>query len=149
MRDAGAKAVTTGRQWIGDSGTMLRLLQYTGMLGMVVLSHPEDAGITGKAVATSGEMATRLGLPSAPAEAEAIAISRDIALAELAGAAIHFRKVTTARGLDLVRRAKDRGLRVTAGVTPAYFMLSDSRWRASGLSRTSRPRCARKTTARP
>lgn len=125
MRDAGAKAVTTGRQWIGDSGTMLRLLQYTGMLGMVVLSHPEDAGITGKAVATSGEMATRLGLPSAPAEAEAIAISRDIALAELAGAAIHFRKVTTARGLDLVRRAKDRGLRVTAGVTPAYFMLSD------------------------
>ncbi|WP_334182565.1 dihydroorotase [Novosphingobium sp.] len=125
MRDAGAKAVTTGRQWIGDSGTMLRLLQYTGMLGMVVLTHPEDAGITGKAVATSGEMATRLGLPSAPAEAEALAISRDIALAELAGAAIHFRKVTTAKGLDLVRRAKDRGLKVTAGVTPAYFMLSD------------------------
>jgi dihydroorotase len=125
MRDAGAKAVTTGRQWIADSGTMLRLLQYTGMLGMVVLAHPEDAGITGKAVATSGEMATRLGLPSAPAEAEALAISRDIALAELAGAAIHFRKVTTARGLDLVRRAKDRGLKVTAGVTPAYFMLSD------------------------
>ncbi|MDF2638214.1 MAG: dihydroorotase [Novosphingobium lindaniclasticum] len=125
MREAGAKAVTTGRQWIGDSGTMLRLLQYTGMLGMVVLTHPEDAGITGKAVATSGEMATRLGLPSAPAEAEVLAISRDIALAELAGAAIHFRKVTTAKGLDLVRRAKDRGLKVTAGVTPAYFMLSD------------------------
>nr|WP_086493475.1 dihydroorotase [Novosphingobium panipatense] len=125
MRDAGAKAVTTGRQWIGDSGTMLRLLQYTGMLGMVVLTHPEDAGISGKAVATSGEMATRLGLPAAPAEAEALAISRDIALAELANAAIHFRKVTTAKGLDLVRRAKDRGLKVTAGVTPAYFMLSD------------------------
>lgn len=125
MREAGARAVATGRHWIGDSGTMLRLLQYTAMLGLVTIAHPEDAGVVGKAVATSGEMATRLGLPAAPAEAEALAIARDIALAELAGAAIHFRQVTTAKGLDLVRRAKDRGLRVTAGVSPAYFMLSD------------------------
>lgn len=125
MRDAGARAVATGRQWIGDSGTMLRLLQYTAMLGMVVVTHAEDAGVVGKAVATAGEMATRLGLPSAPAQAEAIAIARDIALAELAGAAIHFRSVTTAAGLDLVRRAKERGVKVTAGVSPAYFMLSD------------------------
>lgn len=125
MRDAGARAVATGRRWIGDSGTMLRLLQYAGMLGLVVIAHAEDAGLAGSAVATAGEMATRLGLPSAPAEAEALAIARDITLAELAGAAIHFRKVTTAAGLDLVRRAKDRGLPVTAGVSPAYFMLSD------------------------
>lgn len=125
MRDAGARAVCTGRRWIGDSGTMLRLLQYTGMLGMVVIAHAEDAGIVGNAVATAGEMATRLGLPSAPAQAEALAIARDIALAEMAGAAIHFRNVTTAAGLDLVRAAKARGLKVTAGVSPAYFMLSD------------------------
>ncbi|CDO38276.1 MULTISPECIES: dihydroorotase [Novosphingobium] len=125
MRDAGARAVATGRSWIRDSGTMLRLLQYAGMLDMVVVTHAEDSGLVGKAVATAGEMATRLGLPSAPAEAEALAIARDIALAELAGAKIHFRKVTTAAGLDLVRRAKDRGAKVTAGVSPAYFMLSD------------------------
>ncbi|MED5544603.1 MAG: dihydroorotase [Pseudomonadota bacterium] len=125
MREAGAKAVATGRRWIGDSGTMLRLLQYCSMLGMTVIAHAEDAGITGKAVATAGEIATRLGLPSAPAEAEAIAIARDVALAELAGAAIHFRNVTTRAGLDLVRAAKDRGLKVTAGVSPGYFMLSD------------------------
>lgn len=125
MRDAGARAVCTGRRWIGDSGTMLRLLQYTGMLGMVVIAHAEDAGIVGNAVATAGEMATRLGLPSAPAQAEALAIARDIALAEMANAAIHFRNVTTAAGLDLVRAAKARGLKVTAGISPAYFMLSD------------------------
>ena len=118
MREAGAKAVATGRRWIGDSGTMLRLLQYCSMLGMTVIAHAEDAGITGKAVATAGEIATRLGLPSAPAEAEAIAIARDVALAELAGAAMR-------AGLDLVRAAKDRGLKVTAGVSPGYFMLSD------------------------
>jgi len=125
MRDAGARAVATGRSWIADSGTMLRLLRYCAMLGLVVVCHAEDGGLCGNAVATAGEMATRLGLSAAPAEAEAIAIARDIALAELAGAAIHFRQVTTAAGLDLVRNAKARGLPVTAGVTPAHFMLSD------------------------
>jgi dihydroorotase len=125
MRDAGARAVATGRRWITDSGTMLRLLRYAAMLGMVVVSHAEDGGLTGNAVATAGEMATRLGLPSAPAEAEALAIARDLALAEMAGARLHLRQVTTAAGLALVRAARARGLPVTAGVTPAHFMLSD------------------------
>ncbi|MFM6932796.1 MAG: dihydroorotase [Novosphingobium sp.] len=125
MRDAGARAVSTGRRWIADSGTMLRLLRYCAMLGMVVVSHGEDSGISGSAVATAGEMATRLGLPSAPAEAEALAVSRDIALAEMSGARLHIRQVTTRAALALVRAAKARGLAVTAGVTPAHFMLSD------------------------
>ena len=125
MREAGARAIATGRAWIAHSGVMLRLLRYAAMLDMVVISHAEDAGITGDAVATAGEMATRLGLPSAPAEAEALAVARDIALAEMSGARLHFRQVTTRAGLDLVRGAKRRGARVTAGVTPAHFMLSD------------------------
>lgn len=125
MRDAGAKAVSTGRRWIADSGTMLRLLRYCAMLDLVVVTHAEDEGLAGNAVATAGEMATRLGLPSAPAEAEALAIARDIALAEIAGARLHFRQVTTSAGLALVRAAKARGVSVTAGVTPAHFMLSD------------------------
>lgn len=125
MRDAGAKAVATGRGWIADSGVMLRLLRYCAMLGLTVVTHAEDGGVVGNAVATAGEMATRLGLPSAPAEAEPLAVARDIALAELAGCAIHIRQVTTAAALDLVRSAKARGVRVTAGVTPAHFMLSD------------------------
>ncbi len=125
MRDAGAKAVATGRRWIGDSGTMHRLLSYCAMLGLTVITHAEDAGLTGNAVATAGEMATRLGLPAAPAEAEALAVTRDIALAELTGARLHFRQLTTARALDLVRAAKQRGLAISAGVTPAHFLLSD------------------------
>ena len=126
MREAGAKAVATGRRWIGDSGTMHRLLSYCAMLGLTVITHAEDARLTGAAVATAGEMATRYGLPAAPAEAEALAIARDLALAELTGARLHFRQVTTRAGLDLVRAAKARGLPVTAGVTPAHFMLSDT-----------------------
>ena len=125
MRDAGAKAVATGRRWIADSGVMHRLMGYCAMLGLVLVTHAEDAGIAGHAVATAGEMATRLGLPSAPAEAEALAVARDLALAELTGCRLHLRQVTTAAALDLVRAAKARGVRVTAGVTPAHFMLSD------------------------
>jgi len=125
LRDAGARAVSTGRRWIADSGVMLRVLQYAAMLDLVVITHAEDAGLAGEAVATAGEMATRLGLPSAPAEAEALAVARDIALAELAGARLHLRQVTTQAALDLVRSAQARGVAVTAGVTPAHFMLSD------------------------
>lgn len=125
MRDAGARAVATGRRWVADSGTMLRLLRYAAMLDLVVVTHAEDEGLVGNAVATAGEMATRLGLPSAPAEAEAVAIARDIALAEMAGARLHFRQVTTTAGLALVRAAKARGASITAGVSPAHFMLSD------------------------
>ena len=125
MKEAGARGVATGRQWISDSGMMLRLLQYAQMLDMPVVTHAEDAQLAGEAVASAGEMATRLGLPSAPTEAEALAAARDIALAEMTGARLHLRQVTTARALDLVRQAKARGVRVTAGVTPAHFMLSD------------------------
>src|SRR5690606_39062002 len=109
MRDAGARAVATGRRWIADSGVMLRLLQYAAMLDLVVVAHAEDGGLAGHAVATASEMATRLGLSAAPAEAESLAVMRDIALAELAGARLHLRHVTTAAALDLVRAAKARG----------------------------------------
>jgi dihydroorotase len=125
MKQAGARGVATGRRWIADSGVMLRLMQYAAMLDLVVVSHAEDGGLAGRAVATAGEMATRLGLPSAPAEAEALAAARDIALAEMSGARLHLRQVTTRAALDLVRSAKARGVAVTAGVTPAHFMLSD------------------------
>ena len=125
MRDAGARGIATGRQWIADSGAMLRLLQYAAMLDLPVIAHAEDAALVGSAVATAGEYATRRGLPSAPPQAEAVAIARDLALAEMAGARLHFRQVTTRAGLDLVRAAKREGRRVSAGVTPAHFMLSD------------------------
>ncbi len=125
MRDAGARGIATGRHWIADSGVMLRLMRYAAMLDMVVVTHAEDGGIAGTAVATAGDVATRLGLPSAPAEAEALAVARDIALAEISGARLHLRQVTTASALKLVREAKARGVAVTAGVTPAHFMLSD------------------------
>jgi dihydroorotase len=122
---AGAKAVATGRRWIADSGVMRRVLGYARDCGLTVVAHAEDGGLSDGAVATEGLTATLLGLAAAPAIAEALAIARDTMLAEETGAALHFRQVTTAAGIDLIRRAKDRGVRVTCGVTPAHWLLSD------------------------
>ena len=122
---AGARAVGTGRQWIADSGVMARVLAYARDLDLVVITHAEDHGLVGDAVATTGETATRLGLPAAPSLAEPLAIARDLMLAEAADARIHIRQVTTAAGFDLIRAAKRRGVRVTCGITPAHLLLSD------------------------
>ena len=125
MVRAGARAVATGRNQIADSGVMLRVLAYAASQGLTVIAHAEDEGLVRNAVATAGETASRLGLASGPARAEAMAIARDLALVEETGAAIHFRQVTTARGLALIRVAKAQGLRVTCGITPAHLLLSD------------------------
>lgn len=126
MKEAGALGVATGRTWIADSGDMLRVMQYCAALNMTLFVHSEDSGIARSAVATSGETATLLGLSSAPPIAEAMAISRDLMLAEESGAKLHFRQVTTAKGLDLIRQAKEKGLNITCGITPAHLFLCDN-----------------------
>lgn len=126
MARSGACGVATGRGWIANSGVMYRLLAYAGSLGLRTVSHPEDGGLAGNAVMTDGETATRLGLSAAPAEAEAIAVARDLLLVEATGAPIHFRQITTARSIGLVREAKRKGLPVSCGITPAHLFLADS-----------------------
>ena len=126
MKQAGALGVATGRRWIDDSGLMLRLMQYCAMLDMPLFVHAEDAGLAGKAVATNSTNATILGLPSAAPIAEELAIQRDLLLAAESGVHLHIRQVTTERGLDLVRKAKQRGARITCGITPAHLFLSDT-----------------------
>jgi len=125
MKAGGACAVATGRDWIADSGVMLRVLAYAKSLGLPVITHAEDGGLTIGAAVTEGEYATRMGLPAAPAIAEAMAVARDLMLAEQSGARLHFRQLSTARSFDLVRDAKRRGLPVTCGISPAHLLLSD------------------------
>lgn len=123
---AGAVGVATGRSAIASSAVMHRLLAYSRAFDMTVVTHAEDAALTQGAVATEGDYATRLGLPAAPAFAESLGIARDIRLAEATGARLHIRQVTTAEGVELVRAAKARGVRVTAGVTPAHWLLNET-----------------------
>lgn len=123
---AGAVGVATGRSGIASSAVMHRLLAYACAFDMTVVTHAEDAALTAGAVATEGDYATRMGLAAAPAFAESLAVSRDIRLAAAAGARLHIRQVTTAEGIDLVRNAQARGVRVTAGVTPAHWLLNET-----------------------
>lgn len=125
MARAGAKAVATGRRWIADSGVMQKVMAYAASLNLTVITHAEDGGMTGTAVATSGETATLYGLPSASSVAEPMAVARDLALVEQTGARLHFRQVTTAAALDLIRGAKRRGLSVTCGIAPTHLLLND------------------------
>jgi len=125
MKQAGARAVATGRKWIIDSGLMEKLMQYCKALDLILIIHSEDSNLIGDAVATAGETATLLGLPSAPAIAEAMAVQRDIMLVRETGCRVHFRQLTTGASLEIVRSAKAEGLPVTCGITPAHLFLSE------------------------
>lgn len=125
LKEAGAVAVATGRQQLGDAAVMLRMMRYAAGLDLIVVTHTEDAAITAGAVATEGSVATRMGLAAAPAAAEAVALARDLRLAREAGARLHIACVTTAEGVALVRAAKAEGQDVTAGTAPPYALLND------------------------
>ncbi|WP_328799500.1 dihydroorotase [Sandaracinobacteroides hominis] len=126
MKEAGAVGVATGRTAIADAQVMLRLLRYAAGLKMVVIAHAECPALTAGAAASEGEFATRLGIPAAPAVAEALQIARDIRLAAEAGAALHIACVSTAEGVELIRQAQADGHDVSAGTAPAYALLSES-----------------------
>lgn len=125
MKAAGAVGIATGRRQVASSAVMYRLLQYAAGFDLVTVVHAEDAALSEGAEATAGETATRLGFASAPAVSEAIAIARDVRLAEAAGARIHIHQVTTAEGVEVIRAARARGGGVTCGTSPAYLLLND------------------------
>ena len=123
---AGAVGAATGRAGIASSAVMHRLLSYATAFDLPVVTHAEDTALTAGAVATEGDYATRLGLSAAPAFAESLAVARDIRLAEATGARLHIRQVTTAEAIEMVREARGRGVKVTAGVTPAHWLLNET-----------------------
>jgi dihydroorotase len=125
LKEAGAVAVATGRQQLADSAVMLRMMRYAAGLGLIVVTHAEDAALVAGTVATEGSVATRLGLPAAPAAAESLALARDLRLAREAGARLHVACVTTAESVALLRRAKAEGQDVTAATAPPYALLND------------------------
>ncbi len=126
LREAGAVAFTDGARAIGPARLMALALTYARGFGGRIVQHPEEPSLAEGGAATSGELATRLGLPGIPAEAEAIMVARDIGLAKLTGGAVHFAHVSTAEALELIRRAKDQGLSVTCDTAPPYFDLNET-----------------------
>lgn len=115
-------------------------LKYAGMLGVPIIAHPEDPTISGRGVMHGGYWATRLGLAGMPRAAEDAALFRDLELARAAKGHLHVAHVSTKGAVELVRRAKAEGIRVTAAATPHHFSLDHSRCRDySPLAKTNPP----------
>ncbi len=125
LAEAGALGFTDALLAVANPTMMRRALSYARMVGRIVIQHPEDPVLTRNACATEGEIATRLGLPAAPAIAEAMMIERDLRLVELTRAPLHFAHVSTAAGIDAIRGAKQRGLPITCDTAPPYFALNE------------------------
>jgi dihydroorotase len=123
--DAGAVAFSDDGRTIMDSGVMRRVLEYSMLVSAPVISHCEDRHLVGSGVVNEGPVSTRLGLPGNPAIAETLHVMRDVELAELTGAHLHVAHVSTADAVAAIRRARERGVSVTAEVTPHHLALTD------------------------
>ena len=123
--EAGAVAFTDDGAPVGDAELMRRAFEYCLMFDKPVLNHAEVRELTQQAVMHEGLTSMVLGLAGMPAAAEDVMTSRDIVLAEATGGRLHVMHVSTASSVDALRRAKSRGVRVTAEATPHHFTLTD------------------------
>ncbi len=125
MLAEGAVAFSDDGSGVQSAGVMRTAMDYIKGFGAPILSHCEDASLVGGGVVNEGVVSTRMGLPGWPDAAEESQIARDIRLAELTGCRLHLQHVSTARGVELVREAKARGVAVTCEVTPHHLFLTE------------------------
>jgi dihydroorotase len=111
---------------IMNAQVMRRVLEYAGGVGRAVIAHCEDLELRGNGVVHEGAASTCCGLPGSPAEAETTMVARDLELARLTGARLHVAHVSAAGSVELIRGAKERGVRVTAEVSPHHLALTDA-----------------------
>ncbi|MDD2557278.1 MAG: dihydroorotase [Desulfuromonadaceae bacterium] len=109
-----------------EDGAMLRhAMEYAQGFDMPIIAHSEDESIKDGGVMNEGPLSTELGLTGNPWVSEAASVARDIMLAELTGARLHICHISSKRTVELVREAKQRGVRVTCEVTPHHFTLTE------------------------
>ena len=124
MHKAGIVALSDDGMPVMNPRLMRRAMEYGSMLALPILSHCEDHRLAAGGVMHEGVVSTALGLLGVPAVAENVMVYRDIQLAALTGAHLHIQHVSTAEAVDLVRRAKDQGITVTAEACPHHFTLT-------------------------
>ncbi len=125
MREAGCVAFSDDGFPVMNSLLMRRALEYSKVFGVTIISHAEDLNLSSGGVMNEGPLSLMLGLRGIPAEAEVIAIKRDIELAALTGGRLHIAHVSTAGGVRAIREAKKAGIEVTAETCPHYFTLTE------------------------
>lgn len=124
LSDAGAVAFTDVRA-VANPRVFQRCLTYAKGLGALVIGHPQEPVLSAGACVTSGQFASQLGLPAVSPMAERIGLERDLAIVEMTGARYHADQLSTARSLPALRRAREAGLRVTAGVSIHHLTLNE------------------------
>jgi dihydroorotase len=126
MVGAGAVAVTDDGKPVASGHLMRTALEYARTFGIPVADHCEEPTLAAGGAMHEGLVSARLGLKGIPAAAEEIMVARDILLAELTGGHVHLCHMSTRGSVELIRRAKQRGLAVTAEVTPHHLTLTDA-----------------------
>jgi dihydroorotase len=125
LEDAGAVAFSDDGSPVQDSGLMRRALEYASMLDRPIINHMEDLTLNPHGHMHEGPVATRLGVPGIPALAEEVMIARDILIADYTGGRVHVAHISTEGAVELVRRAKMRGVPITAEACTHHFALTD------------------------
>ncbi len=122
---AGVDVFSDDGHVVADTMLMRRALEYARAFDAVICQHAQDPALTVDAQMNEGEVSSRLGLPGWPRQAEEVIVARDLILAEGTGSRLHVAHVSTAGTVELIRRAKAAGIRVTAEVTPHHLTLDD------------------------
>lgn len=124
MKKAGAVMLTDDGAPVENPQVLRRAMEYARDHGLPLASHCEMMTLSGKGCMHEGSVSYSLGLPGIPSISEEICIARDIRLAEFTGVHLHIQHVSTARGMETIKRAKDRGIHVTCEVAPHHLMFS-------------------------
>lgn len=125
MHEAGALYFTDGDRVIANSRTLQRVMSYAAAFNALIACRPADPWLSEGAAATGGELATRLGLPAAPAIAERIQLERDLALVEQTGARFLVDQISTEGALDTLARARGKGLEVAASASINHLCFNE------------------------
>ena len=125
MLDAGALAFTDGVRVVENTKLLSRCMSYAKGLGALIVGHPQDAGLSRGAAATSGKFASLYGIPAVSPLAERMGLERDLALVEATGVRWHADQITTAAALPVLDRARAAGLDVTAGTSIHHLTLNE------------------------
>jgi dihydroorotase len=125
MAALGVRLFTDDGAGVQDARLMRRALEYASALGVLLAQHCEDDELAEGGHMHEGDWSSRLGIPGIPTEAEAMMVARDVALAQLTGAPVHFLHLSTAMAIAMVRAAKAAKIAVTAEAAPHHFTLTD------------------------
>ncbi len=125
LKKAGCVAVSQGHHPFTSLDVMRKAMEYAHTCGLPLFLHPMEYGLIGRGCVHEGAIATRIGLPGIPVAAETVGLSQILLLAEQAQAQIHFCRVSSAAGVELIARAKQQGLSVTADVAAHQLYLTE------------------------